>query len=437
MSDIVELPETVVTAKAYTPPAPTTTNTTISAPAPTAAPAGATAPLDRPSIGEVSIGRRPRGLVTVDDQQMSFLSFNVERRAHFAVDIWSVDFELWQQPEGFDISYWADAQGSIVEITAGFLDAAQDVGDPELTSTVLLIVGQVDDVDLNLLTGEGTISGRSMAAKLVDNKTTDKWLNRTASQIVTLLGQEQGLIVDADPTTVEVGNYYDNEYAMMDRNITEWELCVFLAEREGFDLWVFGTTLYFKMPVPDPNPFQLWVGYTGDGTISSNCTHLVARRSLTLSQDITVTVISHDYWTDAQIKGTATRVSRATGGSQKKIAPNTKQSYILRRPGLTQEQATQLANSTLANLTKHERVLEYALEGNPDMTPQRQVQLTNTGTAFDQLYYIDKISHKLSFNGGYEMTGHAKNIPPTSTSGLVAGTPADINPPVSAPDTEQ
>lgn len=386
---------------------------------------------ERTDIGETSVVRQPRAQVLLNNKPLSWIEWDVELRAHFAADIWHVQIECWQQPENFGIEYWADATGAIIEIKGGFLLENQEV-DEVPGVVVSVIIGQVDDVEIDPVQGTIELHGRSLAAKLIDTKTTNKWPNRTASQIATELAQEQGLTPDITPTKTPIGQYYNSAYADISRSISEWELLTFLAQKEGFECYVIGNTLYFGPMKKDPNPFAVWVRRDQFGNVASNTTRLSLKRSLTLAQDLTVSVITHDNWTNTQSKATASRRSRALGGTQH-ITPQTRQAYVLRRPGMTKEQAQQLASNTLADLTKFERTLEFTIEGNPLMTIQRQILFQNTETSFDQLYFVDRITQSMKFEHGYEMTVHAKNIPPTSTENLVQGTPAEINPPVVGP----
>lgn len=378
------------------------------------------------STRSVSSVRRPRGIVLLNGTPVSFLSFEVEKRSHFTVDVWTVDLSCWDQPENFGMTYWSEATGAIVEIKMGTLLDAQQVSDRP-SSTTSLIIGQVDDIDIDPVKGTIELHGRSLAAKFIDTKTTNKWVDKTASEIATFLAEGQGLTPKVTATKIPIGHYYDDESAQLDRSMPEWELLTFLAQREGFECYVIGTTLYFGPILPDPNPYSVWVKRV-DNVIWSNAIRLRLKRSLTLSQDITVSVISYDYWTGEPIKATANRRSRGLGGTQR-ITPQTRQAYIIRRAGITRDAAQQLASSTLDDLTKFERTIEVEVEGDSTMTVQRRIQLTETGSGFDQLYFVDRAVHKFSWAEGYEMTIHGKNIAPTSTELLVQGTPAEILPP--------
>ena len=68
-------------------------------------------------------------------------------------------------------------------------------------------------------------------------------------------------------------------------------MLTFLAEQEGFDLWVSGTTLNFQPSVAETDPpYVLLWSDQGQGDRSSNAIDLKLRRSQTLASDIIVKV---------------------------------------------------------------------------------------------------------------------------------------------------
>ncbi|WP_234775168.1 hypothetical protein [Paraburkholderia tropica] len=80
------------------------------------------------------------------------------------------------------------------------------------------------------------------------------------------------------------------------------------------------------------------------------------------------------------------------------------------------DQALQYAQNWYKQLVAHEMKLEgLALPGDNALDVTSMIQLSGTGTAFDQLYYPDSINRAMSFDGSYEMTIAAKNHAPDST----------------------
>jgi len=358
-----------------------------------------------------SSARRPRGIVKINGTPVSFLSATVENKSHFSADTWRVKLEAWGQPEGFGMAYWADATDVQVEILFGDLADGDDVSAAP-TNVTSVILGQVDDVEINPLDGDSLIiSGRDLTARLIDTRTTSKYPDHIASWIVTTIAQKFGLATnEITPTTKVVGQYYNGAYAQLARSIPAWDLLVFLAQQEGFDCYVHGSTLYFGPPQADTDttPTIITVsGGMGDG-IQSNVARLKLRRSLTLAQNISVTVLSHNTWSGT-LRGVATRIGKKPATSSASQAAERVQPYVVSIPGLSQAEADRTANAILLDITKFERTFEATMQGDPLLTVRRRAVIQGTQTSFDQSYYIQQISRTLDFEGGFAMSVIGKN----------------------------
>lgn len=368
--------------------------------------------IDPGATASQSVGRRPRGVVRVNGKPISFITAEVTNKNHFTADTFRLDLEPWKQPENMGLSYWADAVDVQIEILVGTLAPGDDVGaQPGNLSSLFL--GQVDDVEMDLAAGTLTITGRDLSARMIDTKTTQKWPDHTSSWIAQQIAQQNGLTPQVTETSTPVGQFYDDGYVAVTRSIPEWDLLKFLAEQEGFDCYVTGQTLYFGPPQADndQNPIQIQVVQSGAaGIITMNGTYLRLRRSLTLAKDIGVTVLSHSVKTGKAVKAVATRAgSTSTGSSSSSSAAEKKQSYVIRRPNLTAEQAQALANSILSDITKFERTFEVELAGDQTINVRRMVQISGTQTSFDQKYYLQTVTHHVGFQGGYGVTLQGKN----------------------------
>lgn len=364
----------------------------------------------------VSSGRRPRCVLKIAGKIVSALSITIDSRTHFEADRFTVSLEPWSQPEGFGMAYWADAKDVQAELFGGFLLPGQDVSEVpgELTQQ---IVGQVDDVDIDPLDGTLHISGRDLSAKLIDSRTSEKFPDQTASQIVTKLATDAGLTPEVTDTSTPAGEYYNNSYAALGREIPVWDLMTFLAQQEGFDLYVSGSTLFFGPAPQNDETLQIAVRRLPSGQIQSNARNLHLRRSLTLAKDLTVTVLSTNVMGGSPVRATARRQGVKANTSSATTSP-TSQNYTIRRPGLTEQQAQQAAESMLADLSLFERTMEATMEADTTLSVRQNVVLSGTDSSFDQTYYIDRISRKYKFGGGFEMTVSAKNHPTDSQPAL-------------------
>ena len=274
-----------------------------------------------------------------------------------------------------------------------------------------LIRGTVDAIDIDPVRFTLQLTGRDYTAALIAAQTQESFQNQTSSQIATLLAGRHGLAATVTDTTTPVGRYYEIEHDSITMNqfarrTTEWDMMSFLARQEGFDLWVDGSTLYFQPP-----------GTADSAALTPlDCTDLRLHRALTLAGDISVTVKS---WNSRQqtgfvqtAKGTAGgrggRGGRGAGGGGGglRVPP---QNYVVVRPNLSPDQALQLAQQVLADVSRHERVVMLSMPGELGITPRTQLALSGTNTDFDQSYVIAEIERTISFERGFTQRLRASN----------------------------
>ena len=325
----------------------------------------------------------------------------MENNSYYQADKFSVDLAVGALPAGFqrpDLSTLADIE---VEIRAA-VDGSSETS---------LIIGVVDDIEDDFINGTINLSGRDHTADFIEAKTTEKFVNQTASDIVTTLAGRHGLTADVTATTTKSGLYYEIDNARLTDESTEWDLICFLAQHENYDVWVTGKTIHFH-PADQTYGEPLAVTYspaTASAIASGAYTALKAHRSLTLASDITVIVWTwnHKQKKAFKVEAKASKKGKKSGG--------TPQTYTYRIAGLTKDQATQIAQNKLEELSRHERTIELDVPGDITTTARMQIQLSGTQTSYDQIYWIDEISRKMSFDGGFEMTVKAKNHSPQTT----------------------
>jgi hypothetical protein len=91
------------------------------------------------------------------------------------------------------------------------------------------------------------------------------------------------------------------------------------------------------------------------------------------------------------------------------------QDFVVVRPNLTGDQAQQLAQSTLQDITRNERTISFSAPGDSTLTPWSLLELGGTGTDYDQVYYPQKVSYHIDVKHGFEMSVEAKNHTTAST----------------------
>jgi hypothetical protein len=177
---------------------------------------------------------------------------------------------------------------------------------------------------------------------------------------------------------------------------------------------VSGTTLNFAPRSTALIPALTLAPAPTPGAVTAE--RLWLERALTLAQDVAVTVKSWNSRTQAAYSETVTASGVSGLG-----ALGSRQSYVFVKPNLTPNAALAYASQKLAEITRHERVLEAEIPGELALSARDVIALTGTGTGFDQLYYVDVIERDIGPEGFREWI-RAKNASP----GRMTTPPADL-----------
>jgi phage protein D len=346
----------------------------------------------------VSSWSSPRLRVIANGQIISgAIEAEVISTNYYAADQFIASVALGPDPWA-DAPFWASESDILLEVQFS-LDAG--------ASFVSLVQGAVDNVTIDPASCLVHIHGRDLTAGLIEARTQETFANRTSSEIAALLAQRHDLTAQITSTTTPVGRYYQSEHDSItldqfSRTTTEWDLLVFLARREGFDVFVEGQSLYFQPAALDTDTALL--------IRPSDVIDLRLERSLTLARDIEVVVKS---WNSRQNSAFSQQV-RASQSDTSGRSTRQPQSYVCVRPNLTPDDALSFARQRLAELMRHERTIEITMPGELVLTPRSVIALEGTGTEFDQTYYIDAIERRLRYNSGLTQRLRATNTSPRS-----------------------
>ncbi len=340
--------------------------------------------------------RRPRLQATSNGQLItSTVSAQVTSTAHATAD----RFRLTLAPGVQAIADWADIADALVEISFSV----------DQVSWSSLIVGNIDQLRVDPRSGLVVLEGRDLSSLLIDSRVENTFANQTSSDIATQFAADAGLSPNVAPTYTPVGAYWQIEHdqvllAAHCRARSRWDLLVQLAAREGFDVWVANTSLNFQ---PNDQSTNAAATYA-----PADFLRLSLERSLTIARDIKVTVQSWNSREARMVSQTATgRRGNSIGGN------STPLSYVFLLPNLSATEAQSLAEQRLADLTRHERVIEAEMPGELALSPRQQINLIGTQSSFDQSYWIDTITRRLSVQGGFTQTLRARNASPGMTIG--------------------
>ena len=376
-----------------------------------------------------SILRQPRGFVSINGVQAPWKTFEVSNTRYGSANTFHVAIPANSLPQNLQLEFLLNQSPITVQINAG----TTTLSNPSATTPsdlTTLILGDADDVSYDVRTQLLTLSGRDYISRFIENKvfqvsstdTTSFFNSQTASQIVTYIATKRGLTPNVTDTSTQVGTY-DTQYVKISAQITEWDLMVFLAREEGFDIFVSGMNLYFQPSQVTLNatPYKIAVtipGYsTPGGIVTSSVNDISFARNLRIAKNIIVVVSTYNITNKTSYSSTATlKHSLGSTTSGQEVYPYT-------FPNLTQDQCTQKANALLHQISQHEMTTTIKMPADGLVTEITTLSITGTNTIFDQLYYVKNVTRRMDFGGGYVMDIEAKNWSPNTMS-VAPGTPA-------------
>ena len=349
-----------------------------------------------------NVYRTPRLQVMMNGQALAgAYEAEINANNHYGANTFGV-FTTLGLDERADAAFWSSEVSIEIDVRLS-VD-----GGGSYTS---LIQGMVDTASLDPIGKEVHIQGRDLTAALIEAQSQETFANRTASEIATIFAGRHGLVPVVTTTSTPVGRFYESDHESItlngfSRNTTEWDLLVYLARQENFDVFVSGSSLYFQ-PIASPSTIACIIEPT-------DLTELKLERNLKLANDVQITVKS---WNTQLQAGFASQVKASvTGSVSDGILPASQ--YVVIRPNLTPDKALALAMQCLAEITRHERTIEFSMPGDLVLAPGNVILLNGTATDFDQAYYIDSIHRTFRVKTGFLQHVRANNSSPRTTSAL-------------------
>ena len=359
-----------------------------------------------------SEARQPRAIVRLNGAPLpAWVSWEVSQNTYYEADTFRVSFAaggLGTQT----VQPFIEQKELFVEVLAGF---PADPAHPDASELDSLIYGRVDEIEFEPVTNMLTLTGRDLTAAFIDERVTDEWQNKTASDIASELASKHTLVPVVTATTTKVGTYYKRDQVRMQANQSEWDLLAWLAREEGFVCYVSGQELHFEPDTSedaDPYVIEWQPADAASGWPSANAMDLHFSRSLTVSKGVSVTVRS-----PSTTKKTATVESYP--GKAKAIRPGKSspfggvQTYYFTLPAnKTPAECQREAAKRYNEIIEHEMKMTARLPGDNDLTTRARIVVVGTDTAFDQVYYPHEITRSMSMDEGYTMSVNAKNHSP-------------------------
>jgi phage protein D len=334
--------------------------------------------------------RTPRAFIIVGGTSLNCLSVEVSLSKTHKSDTFHTTIPFGALPPGMDENWWSVQNDISVQV---------QIQTDEFSGAVQLFDGKVDQVGHNFANRILTVQGRDKSAALHDTKTTEKFSNQPPEEVVKAICARHGITADVDQTSVRAGKTFQLDYASMAHRLPEWTMITKLADHFGMNAYMTGGVLYFK-PIDETLPV-LNVTYqppTELSYASGNFMRLTTTRNVILGRPVTVKVQS---WNHKEKKAYSSEKTEPGEGDPL--------IYNYNEPSMTGDQVEKLADKRLAENTSHELNFSLDMPGDPSVTPRLDMQLSGTGTAYDQQHEIKTVEHSLSQDGGYRMTVSAKS----------------------------
>jgi hypothetical protein len=367
-------------------------------------------PINNPSAPGYAI--RPRARVLCGGQEIpNVAGVSVTSTGNFHAD--SFSFVSVPVDGGIgSLAWWANlppiTPQNPIDVQVGLLPLGAQEG--QGIAWTSLVQGRLDDAAYAIESNTLTVSGRDFSSLMIDDRTQNAFQNQTTSEVVQTLATKFGLQCSAIQTTTPVGRFWSNDHVFTNQNqlhsvTTSWDILKTLAQFEGLDVYMDGITLTLAKPADaNSDPYVItWSKDTG-GRQLGNAPGLQMKRSLALNRGIRVVVRS---WNAKQKK----TFSRGALSSKTLLASATQdvQQYFFTRPGLTEEQAQQLANQLYADIVAKEMSISATMIGDLILTPRCVISLQGTGTDWDQSYYPNTVTKRIDMAGGFSMMFDARN----------------------------
>ncbi len=239
------------------------------------------------------------------------------------------------------------------------------------------------------------VSGYDLSYPMTKGKRSDNWTDRTDTEVVKLIAGSYGLDIKAEDTKVKhpkTEQSQESDFQMLEK----------LAERNGFEMYVYDKTLYFQAPKSNV-PAVVTLEW-GKGLVSF-------APEINISEQVSrVEVRGWDVQKKAEILGIARRgdepgrePGRRSGAEFIKAIvkkdDDEAASLKIRLPVFSKQEAEQRAAAILKK--RAEMFVQGSGEsiGLPEIMADTNIELKGLGSMFSKTYYVDQSTHTISTSG--------------------------------------
>lgn len=282
----------------------------------------------------------------------------------------------------------------------GAAEGLSNLGDNTATITVstrgmtgTLITGEIDVVEYDFIGRTIKFSGRDVSAKLHDQKSAEKHINKMPSEIVSELVGKAGLSVgNVTASSLKAGKMLEQDFVHLSDGVSYAYVIHKLSQLDGARWWVDPQGQFHYMPIGTSiGSYSIQVNQDMQ-PISSDCLELRVSRNIQAGKTISTTVKSWHQKKKQTFSHTAT--SPGNGGPKE---------YAYEIPNSDMDHVSKHAKSRGDEKSRHEFTVTATVVGDPSVQAGMSLSLSGTNF-FDQSFDIDTVQHD------FGMPGHLTHI---------------------------
>lgn len=347
-------------------------------------------------VGGSTPVRYPRIWLVINGSRMPCLSGHVHRSAKRQSDSFEVELAITATEQyGFGLAEWTDFDPQDATV---IMSAASDGSDERE-----MITGTIDMPAVSLKEMTVSVQGRDKSASLGEKQRQEKFSNQKTAEIVQKVAKDHKLTAQIqlpDEGGEYAGKQYDEDTAHLILNRTDWELLDDLAEREGCRWYVDGKTLYFEPDDQSNGSYDVvWQPPgTAEAYTVANVLDIALKRNMSAARPIKHSVRSAHHRLRKVFRAEA-----SIPGVGDVLA------YEDHHPGRNQKQVERLAKARAKSIARHELGVVIKAPGDLSVDVRQDLNLSGTGTIYDQKYDIDGVDWVIDWGEGFGMTIQGKS----------------------------
>lgn len=276
---------------------------------------------------------------------------------------------------------------------------AQIGGDEPITIEVMtrgqnttLFSGSIDEVSFDYIGRTMRVKGRDKSSGLHGNKSSEKWVNKSTTDIIRELIGRIGLVGKFDDMQNMAGKILEQDFVKLSDNVSYAYVIHKLAERDGARWWVDAQGVFHYAPIGSTRgTYSIYVDQNSR-PIRSDCLHLRVAHNKEAAKTVNVDLKAWHPKDKKVYRHTA--VIPGFGGTKR---------YSYHIPTLKQDQVEAHAKAQANEKARHELKVSATVVGDPSVAAGMGLSLKGADY-YDQTFDIDTVVHE------FGMSGHTSHI---------------------------